>query len=448
MPKGFRTVIKDNNTETDVSGRKIILYGIGAGCKYLKPQLFFDVAYVLDGDKSKQGRKVVFYDHEYTVVSPDILSSLSPDDYYIVVTALSNSAISSIRLSINENGGGRPFLIAYHVFDYGRSNLFFWYDDMQTMLLADANMRMRVGLCYVPAFQLIYADWFREAVKKTFGIDQVEDGICPVRLGYGIVFLFRVKGVKYVFKIPKTQRWIDLGDYKDSELGQSVLETGLDSIKKLTSEVSELTIFESTNGCQIQKAGISGDELQWKEENIETVIHLIKKLHRKELVVSRKPDIMEFVDRPRNALSAIKDAPWSENLALIEKKAICYYEQYNKMVHSLVLSHGDLGTYNIVIYGSRVFFIDWEGVAMLDPFYDICKFLNTTDLSPETLRNRFKYYLNVYLDRECTDEEYERACLLLKISAWFELLFEIEKLPQLEHKDYINDVLLLYDMMR
>ena len=443
--KNYRSVLKQEDYEIDVSERKVILFGSGKGCYYLKPQLFSDIEYVVDSNEDKQGRSICFYDREYVISSPDLLSTLNPDEYYIVITALSDEGILSIRKCILNCETDKPFLTAQYVFDYGKSNLSFWYDSMESMLLCDSNMHRRIELYYQPAFQIDYINRFHKALTVVFGDDRVE-GVCPVRLGYGLVFVFLMRGGRYLFKVPKVKSRICLIEDEKPDniyIDRKVISH---SLSDYGSE-EKIVIYEDDSGCQIQRAGISGDEVIWTDPMIKMVLEKIHSLHNTGKKIPIQSEIIGYVERPRLALSKMGYTPWTDRLKCIEDQASYFYELYKHMTFDSVLSHADLGTYNIVICDDAITFIDWEAISMQDPLYDICKFINTTGIGATDLKNRFREYLTIGLGSSVTDTDYTRACRLLLICAWFELMFEIEKTPQLEHSDcfsYVEELFRLF----
>lgn len=440
--KHFKSIIRNGDREIDVSDRKIILYGAGKGLYYLKPLVLFDVEYVVDSDKSVWGKRVYLYDKEYNVVSPELLASLNPNKYYVIVTVLSNKAYDAITGKIKEYDiVDREYLVAHHVFDYGKSNLSFWYDSMESMLMLDSNMRYRIDLCYQSAFQLRYIDDFRSACIQCFGTDEVE-GVCPVRLGYGLVFRFVVNGDIYIYKRAKTSRTvcIENGDNMPSDSDNEII----DLFRKNFGDEERIVVYNDNNLFQIQRAALDGDEIEWDDAMIEKVITKIRYIHGSGLVIAKNYDIMEYVERPRKFLSTIKEAPWREELDRLEKLALVYYEEYSRMNHPKVLSHSDLGTHNIVVLDDEPIFIDWEAISMQDPFYDVCKFINTTGISSDRIYRCFRHILEIYQGTSINNTEYLRATKLLLVSAWFELLYDIEKTPMLEHHDKVLYVKELY----
>ena len=136
MMKGRQRIrIKNDADWEDVTDRYAVIYGAGQGCIDMMSEFQLpDVKYVIDSDRKKWGKQIILLDRVYFVQSPEVLSELPQEDYYLVIS--SERYANEIKKNINNYLGGKKIIICMN-----RECLAFLYDSLEDLLFYDPKIK-------------------------------------------------------------------------------------------------------------------------------------------------------------------------------------------------------------------------------------------------------------------------------------------------------------------
>lgn len=299
------------------------------------------------------------------------------------------------------------------------------------MFRYDPLIKKRVLLCGLSFDTERIISLFKNIVKTWNRA--MPDRFIPSREGESkLVFFFGNEAKLWVFGVPGLHNdWERMGIDRDKKRNKELryaLKTRVDLDKKIT-------VYEDKNGVLIQN--YAGESIDFTKEEVKrNVLRQCRRLHQLDEIIEIQNDMIEryFINLTEKVRKSAAGAEKTIQKAEAEMKRLLAV--LGTMPYVPRICHCDLFCSNIVSYQGELFFIDWEYMAMCDPMFDVCGFLFSAGLRLHT-QNKASYdsalqqiYLGlekelfVYFERNCTQEEYHHAFLILLLLEYRELLSE------------------------
>lgn len=417
MMKGRQRIrIKNDADWEDVTDRYAVIYGAGQGCIDMMSEFQLpDVKYVIDSDRKKWGKQIILLDRVYFVQSPEVLSELPQEDYYLVIS--SERYANEIKKNINNYLGGKKIIICMN-----RECLAFLYDSLEDLLFYDPKIKK----------SLISTNWsrntdrliqlFSSTVKELF--QKKIDFFMAIWNGISkLSFCFCVEKQLYVFSIPALyceSSFVSLP--YNHKLKERKLRY---QFRKKYDIGNELTVYEDDSGVLIQVYTDPFVDFE-NEKCIQCVLEKSYKLHQLDDELNVQYDFLNGIYQAAR-IDLLKTAPWEHSkVDELDIRRERIFSELSRIKIKQKICHGDLDDTNVVLWKDSVFLIDWEYMSMTDPMYDVCRFLYSTGVrdcykknlsfvkASEKIYAELRHHLSLYFGGKCSDEEYYHAYLTMQ----------------------------------
>lgn len=412
-----KILLKRDERWIDVTNRKAILYGTGKGCTDMMNEMTLSkVEYLVDSDEGKRNKPFMLLNRDYTIHSPEILSELNADDYYIIVT--STKYVEDILANIKKVIGENQWLICEN-----RADLHYCYESIEDMLWLDPFLRNMLLWTNLSFYTKKIITIFENVKREAFS------GVCINRFitipyeGSKLVFLFGNEVELWVFSMPGMLN-------SDNEILRN--RNSLSNIAKRfhflkVNEIdSGLTIYCDESGILVQK--YADEIVDFKSKQIrEEVLNKCYRLHHLGLETDVYTNFFQMFFY--NSLQKLPQYNEKEQeiLESLKVNVSNHIERINALNVKKCVCHCDLTSKNVVSRQGRIFFIDWEYMGMSDPLVDVCLFLYTSGLEDyrrgnvdynttmQTIYDELEDNLRIYYDGKCSKEEFNHAYSILSI---------------------------------
>lgn len=399
----------------DVSAKHVIIYGAGQGCLDLMNEISLsNISYIIDSDEDKWDKEVELLNITYKIQSPSLLASLNLENYYIIIS--SNENEKSIRTSIEEH------ILKDSVQICNRQELFCCYKRLEDMLFYDPLIKKRILLTNMSFAIENVISTFKNTLKLFENV--TIDRFMPLREGESkLVFLFGNELDLWVFSIPGYHNsWEKTGIDRDRARNKRIRY----ELKKRVDFDRAITVYEDEKGVLIQK--YAKEHIDFSRDEIKRrVLNRCRRIHQTNESIDIQIDMIEhhYVVLIEKVLER---TIFSKNIITkIMEKMKEVLEILEKIKYIPRICHGDLLCTNVVSFKGDLFFIDWEYMSMGDAMFDVCRLLFSIGLKKiddggitykdvlQDIYSMLKQDISIYFGRECTDEEYLHAFLVMLI---------------------------------
>lgn len=419
----LRLLLRQGLNWKDITDRYAIIYGAGEGGLVLMSEYQLpNVKYVIDSDEKKWGTKLILLDKIYYIQSPELLSELSLDQYYIVIS--SERYAEEIKRTIEGHVDIKKVILCTN-----KKTLCFAYSSLKDLLFYDSKIKQA----------LVRTNWsqkldqlinlFISITKKIFpGVDI--DSFISIRNGASkISFCFCVNDEYYIFSVPALYCETDPAMFcHDMEERKKKYQ-----FRRKYNIGNELTVYEDNAGVTIQYLVNSFVDFDM-EENTCSVLEKCYGLHQLDYDLDVRHDILR--ERYQIASMRLKrTAPWeNEKIEDLNCQSNILFDEIMRISKKQKVCHGDVVCENIVSRDNELFLIDWEYMVMADPLYDVCNFLYSVGNRNVFIKSYsyvkvleevyagLRQKLSFYYKRLCTDEELYRAYLIMQAIECRELM--------------------------
>ena len=330
-------------------------------------------------------------------------------------------------------------------FCYKRIEDMFYYDPLMKRKLLLTNMSFAVEKV-ISIFKSIVRLFEDITIDRFMSLKEGESKLA---------FLFGNALDLWVFSIPGYHNgWEKIGIERDSAKNKKIRY----ELKKQMNIDKAITVYEDENGILIQK--YSEEHIDFsKDKTRRLILNKCRSLHQINRVLDIYSDMIEhhYINLMEKVLKRVTSS--TDILIKIKSKMKPIVELLEGMGYTPKICHCDLLCANVVCYKNNLFFIDWEYMAMSDAMFDVCRLLFSMGLNKyndkitykNAIQNIYKMLrenIEIYFERECTDEEYLHAFLVMLIFECRELcedallkrVVDIEKAELLiERIDCIKD---------
>ncbi len=410
----FMTGVPGNSQE--ITNKKVILYGTGeAFFKLIDEIRFRDAAYIVDSDPAKEGMELDLYGKKYTVHSPSVLRGLDYSEYCVIIA--STKYADEIYREISG-------YVPDSCICTDRKKIVCRYDTLRELLTDDSLTKAalaRTGWDRDPAaLERHFSDAYR-CVHS----DRCPEYFFTVRSGYiNLLFGYKADQGEYVFRQPPVPGRGYQTIVPFFESGKKIRR----EFRKRTRIGNELMVYENADGIRIDRyAEPFYYQETVRQETIDSVLLLLKSLHSSSGEIGLSADYPAVHYRFFSDLFG-KSLPGQIKIKNeIDRHAEALLRRYAQFPAQRCLCHGDSNYTNLVRYEGRLFYVDWDSMAMGDPFFDVCEFLFdirmrsytrgklSYDEAAEQLYGALEHDLGVYLGRSCREAEYRRAHLITEL---------------------------------
>ena len=412
----FRTYIHlQNGSWIDVSTKLVIIYGAGQGClDFINEMPLPNIAYIIDSDKNKWDKEIELLNVIYKVQSPFLLLSLNLENYYIVISSNKNEEFIKTNIEM--------FVHVNTVLTCNRERLFLCYKRVEDMFYYDPLMKKKLLLTNMSFAVENVISIFKNTTRLLENI--IIDRFMPLKEGESkLSFLFGNETILWVFSIPGYHNgWEKIGIERDREKNKKIRY----ELRKRLDIDRIITVYEDESGVLIQ---IYAEEyIDFSKEEMKQ--HLLKKcrrLHQVDERIDIQSNMIEhhYINLTEKVLNRATSS--IDIIAKIKSKMKLVLEALEKIKYTPRICHCDLLCTNVICYKGDLFFIDWEYMAMSDAMFDVCRLLFSIGLKKisdgkitykNILQNIYamlRQDLAIYYGRECTDEEYLHAFLVMLI---------------------------------
>ena len=356
----LKIFLSNGQEDLDITERKAILYGICYDAMLMSDQLGIQkYEYVIDSDFRKWGQFVKIGGKLYQIVSPDILSNLIVENYYICT--FTKKYDEEIKKYI-QHTFEKEFLYVDNP-----NQLILGYQTLGELFEKDVyTISKCIELNLIRDIKKIVSQ-INEAMNS---IDKFPDYYVSMKKGRKILIKAICRDETLVIgvlsrssKIPYLESWY--GRNKDVRNAKyEFIAYQKDS--GLSSNISYYSSYE--NGLLIQKCCSQRVNFR-SNEIISKILKEVRRIHANALTVP----IYTYPFKRFTSLFLELDKVYQEKLVEIKQMLSKYENDFSKS--TLVLSHGDLHSENIVFDIDSPNFIDWEFICMTYKWYDVCRFL-------------------------------------------------------------------------
>ena len=402
-----KTIIIEDQKYVDMVDRQLILWGAGWTAQRISLELQLDeIAYVIDSDENKQETEVALFGQKYKISAPSVLNDLCGNEYYIFIAS---NYVQEIVDTIRRQWGNK-----FHIC---KNEKFFCreYSSLTEMLLIDPVAHKKITQANISRRLEYYINKADQIINEVLADDTDKiEGFIPISEGHKVNCIIVCKTVSYILSMPNKAggaRW-------------HVSFTDDDTIKKvykLKQELEinkELTLYEDEEGFRIEYFADGIVDLQ-KEETICNVLDILKKVHNSGKRIDITGDVCERAYEMQKMIRC-DNAYYEESKKLLEDLKDIFNEIRSG---ETVLIHGDCHTGNVVQLQDKVFLIDWEGLCMSDPIYDICRLLfYRYDSEAYQYLNK---WLEIYYGTKPTKDKVVHAYAMMIYCEYIEYLLKI-----------------------
>ena len=229
-----------------------------------------------------------------------------------------------------------------------------------------------------------------ERIAEVFQIKESEIGdIQEQKLGLtNNSFLFRIKGTRYVFRLPgvgssafisRRNEYLVYEALKDKDITDQVIYFDPDSGMKIT-------IYEEN--CQLLRWG------QAPEATVFQMLRALKAVHESGAWIDRifypKAEILTYEQKFRE-----RNFPYFPDYPAIRERVLAIAEYLETADFAPVLCHIDFIEENVlVLKDGKIRIIDWEYAAMADPMMDLAIFIISAGHNPADLKKLTEMYFD------------------------------------------------------
>ncbi|EOS69965.1 hypothetical protein C818_02128 [Lachnospiraceae bacterium MD308] len=438
--KGCQSVLIRRGLDwEDVTDKYVVIYGAGQGCIYMMSELQLpNVKYIIDSDERQWGKQLILLDQIYTVHSPELLTELPKEDYYLIIS--SEKYADEIRVNIDNYVDCEKITICMH-----QKYLAFSYDSLENLLFYDPRIKK----------SLLKANWTRKIDHLRYLFISVTKKIFPEKTincfmstwsgASKILFCFCVDKIFYSFSIPALycETSTTLFPHNPDERKKRY------QFRKKYNIGNEMTVYEEDTGVLIQFWADSFVDFR-EECHVESVLKKCYELHQLDYRLEVKHN---FGEEMYSAASIIlkRVAPWEyEKIKELNYQSKLLFDEIKKIGVKQKICHGDLNCTNVVSWKNDVLLIDWEHMSMSDPLYDVCRFLFHRGIYDSYLNKlsyikasrqiyaSLRHYLSFYYGRICTDEEYYHGYLVMQAIECSEILRSASWASHVEEERYVD----------
>lgn len=420
--------IKSSGGLLNVTNRNAICYGAGNACIEICNEMQLpNIQCVIDRDK--HGQKIQLCNQTFEIQSPQVLKELSADQSYIVIssTRYADDIMEDICTCV-----GDVFPVCV-----GKENILYVYTSVEDMLLCDPFVQRKIVEQHVSLYINDYIREFKRIVSNC--LEQAEtEYFVPIKKGSKIIFIFGNDKKQWVFSFPgifslgEEQRRYWGGEINDIENIEKRY-----AIKKKYRLEESLTIYEDNRGYLLQH--YAGEAVDCLDKEIRASIMVkCRQLHQSGAGIKIERSPIERYKELISVRNTIGRAV-SDTERKLDDKMKLYIQYLDNPDISPKICHGDLHHGNMVSYEGKIFFIDWEFLCMMDPMYDVCRFLyyasfdefdTNLELYDKKIRRMYKELpddLKAYYGRTCSSEEYKHAFAMMLLCENIELLLSAVK---------------------
>lgn len=233
-----------------------------------------------------------------------------------------------------------------------------------------------------------------DTIVKVFDVD-LKDIVNFRNLKAGMTndsFLFDIQEVTYVFRNPGVGTGELISREQEAMVYSKVKDLGI---------TDEVIFLEPQKGYKITKFIKDSRVIDTNnEDEVKLAFDRVRTLHNSGIKVDHEFDIEE---RIQFYLKLTK-----ENNGLFFDQFDNVYDSIKKVIDKLkaiprnkVLCHIDTVFDNFLLSGKEVVLLDWEYAGMADPLIDVAMYIVYLGLQDDEIQK----ILNLYLERESTDEE-------------------------------------------
>lgn len=362
MHKSMKIYINSNGRWIDVSDKEAVIFGAGQGCLDMLNDLKLpNVRYIIDTDKGKWGRDILIQNKIYSIESPDLLTKLVSEHYYVVISSIQyRKEIEDVVKKMLHGG------IAVCVWHTG---IRYSYDTIEDMFSLDPIINKKIHMFNLSFYRYQIICDFYKIIGEIFGNIKIRFFI-PIRQGESkLIFLFGMNEKIWVYSVQGIAFSMD--EIVINKYENEIFSEKIEFINRYLKD--ELTIYRNKRGVLIQKYAHEKLDFYDRETRKYVVeecrrIHSITKLGLREgnFIASRfqshRNKIKDHKNRNKDILCKIDE---------MAEKNLCLLNTSNNKT----LIHGDLIFENIMKYNEKIVFIDWEYLAIGNPMIDISYFL-------------------------------------------------------------------------
>lgn len=352
----------DGQSWKDVTEKKVIIYGAGQGCIDMMEELLIpNVEYIIDSNSAIQGEHIMLMSRIYKIDSPDILNCIDCSQYYIVVS--SEKYYEEIKKYILELCGSKYLVCLW------KDELRFCYTSLEAMLLTDNCVRRKLANTRLTRDVYKVIDAF-QYLKSCMSANVEINRYIPIKDGWSkFSFVFGNDDRLWIFHY---MGYVNSIDPRSIEKEDRELKKKRDTFIDKYGIDSDLTLCR--NGIRSMIQIYAGDKLDFSLKDVqEKVLIKMRELHQlpiDNLSVCKFTDVFyrDFIKKIDKSNIKID----IEKIKRIGEKSAEYIDGFSA---PLTVIHGDLICDNIVLYGDKICFIDWEFLSVGLPEFDICYFL-------------------------------------------------------------------------
>lgn len=402
----WRFAINEDGVLRDVSDRKLILWGCGQYAKYIADKLQLEDIYkVVDTDEKKAGEYIVLYNRKYEIETISSMKTLFPRDHFILIG--SNLYEAEIRTQVLNIWGGEVVPVCTD------KSLFRVYSRIEDLLILDPVIQRKKfeGSVSVNLYDLIEKS--KSIVSSHF--NEGISGFYPIYEGHKLILVI-IGRKRYVLQIPIH----DFCVWRRSPRDLEVMEEVYHVIKRM--QINEdMILYSDASGWQLEYYA-NEVMLPYDEETKEQILRDVRNIHISGQKISVEVNILERVKLCQENIEAKGNLPKYYFEIKDDFSRIVYPEILSWSNHK-VIGHGDLHHGNVLIFNGQPKIIDWETLSMIDPMYDVCRFLYycsiETDDDPYAQLDR---WLPIYFGREPHKDEYIHAYAVMLYCDWIEYM--------------------------
>lgn len=177
---------------------------------------------------------------------------------------------------------------------------------------------------------------------------------------------------------------------------------------------AELVYFNEKTGIKIsnfiENAETLSPESAKKQNSIEMVANILKKLHTSEVEMDNNFDIYNKIEKYEKLLIEVNGDNF-EDYYEVKEKVLSLKNIMNELDVKLTPCHNDTVAENFIKSGeNKMYLIDWEYGGMNDPMWDLAAYSLENRLSED----EEELFLNIYFN-EKVEEKYKKRVLINKI---------------------------------
>lgn len=246
----------------------------------------------------------------------------------------------------------------------------------------------------------------KDTLVKILAID--EDEIEDISLAGGMTnknYVVKISGDRYILRIPGngTESMIN----RVNEKYNSALANELDID-------TDILYFDEASGIKISKlienAETINSQTAKREENMELIASLLRKLHNSGVEFKNKFNVFKEVEKYEYLLSKSKGKNF-DDYKEIREKVMKLENELEILDIDLRPCHNDTVPENFIKGKDNMYLIDWEYSGANDPMWDLAAHIIECDFDED----EEELFLQKYFNTDYIEEKYKRKILIYKI---------------------------------